>query len=71
MTFCAKERRLGCYKITNGLVNGVFVWACVPQTVKRKAVVMDKLHTHTWEKQLRSTILKNLTPLIIINKNHT
>jgi len=24
MTYCAKERRLGCGKITNGLVNGVF-----------------------------------------------
>lgn len=35
MIYCAKERRLGCDRITNGLVNGVFSWACVPQTAKR------------------------------------
>jgi hypothetical protein len=38
VTDCAKERKLGCSKITNGLVNGAFV--------------MDKFHKYTWQKEL-------------------
>jgi hypothetical protein len=35
MTHCAKERRRGCGKILNGLVNGIFTWTGALQTTKR------------------------------------
>jgi len=70
MTYCAKEKRLGCSKITNGLVYGVLSM-CLTNSKEIKTFVMDKFQKPTWDKELRrkkNIIVKCLIPLIIINK---
>jgi len=53
MIDCARAKKLGCNKITNGLVNGgIFLNACPINNKEIKAFVMEKFHKHTWDKEL-------------------